>query len=443
MSKINGKFNWWPVIIAGAIAGGAELMWSMYNNFVPLWLQAGNPAFEAAGETGLVGFGFGAFVTGIILTFDNIAALFIGPLTGVLSDSTRSRMGRRKPWILISAPIAIVVFVLIPVFALRIPPELNGQTELLKPYLIPFVTVLVILLLALAILHVPSYAIVFDITPSKHRTTANAIAVFAGGILGIGGAMGGAILFGMDPALPFWIGAGIVAIVVVLTAIYVKEPEESEYRSTESEGELSIKNIINTLRHLPKENTNSLIYLMLSIFFGWTGFASLQAFVSSYGLTVLHLDISLAALLFPIAGLVFLVGAFPASIVANRLGRKKAVIIGFVAFSVISLLLLFFSNQTLVFVCLALGGFFWAFVNVNIDPMVIDSAPSDLVLGSYNSLLSVAKTVGFILGPIAGGFIIEKVFGQVDYSKLWLAILVVEILAILTMLPVTKGEVRE
>lgn len=425
------------------ITGSTNLMWALYNNYVPVWLQAGNPAFDTGGETKIVGFGFGAFMTGIILTFDNIAALFISPLTGLLSDSTHTRFGRRKPWIIGAAPFAIAAFVLIPVFALKIPPELNGQTELLKQHMIPFVITLFFMLLPLSIMMVPSFALVYDITPSKNRSMANAISAFVGGVLGIGGAIGGALLFESNPVLPFWIGGAIVAVVIVLTAVFIEEPEESDYLSTEVEGELNIKVILNTLRSLPKENAKSLWFLLLTMFFGWLAFSQLQAFLSSYGLSVLNMDISLAALLYPIAGLAFILGVFPAGIAGTRIGRKKSSIIGLTILSFIALLFFIFGNRTVVWMLLPIGGFFWAFTEVNIDPMVVDSASSDLVLGTYNGLMSVAKTLGFILGPMIGGFIVENLFEEPNYNNIWLIILISSVLAILAIRPVTIGEIKK
>ena len=45
---------------------------------------------------------------------DNIIGIFVQPLMGFFSDRTRSRWGRRTPFIVIGAPIAALLFMLIP-----------------------------------------------------------------------------------------------------------------------------------------------------------------------------------------------------------------------------------------------------------------------------------------------------------------------------------------
>lgn len=48
------KPKWGAVIIASLMTDDISLIWSIYNNFVPLWLQAGNPVLKAHADTGLL-----------------------------------------------------------------------------------------------------------------------------------------------------------------------------------------------------------------------------------------------------------------------------------------------------------------------------------------------------------------------------------------------------
>ena len=82
---------------------GVSLVWLLYNSYVPIFLQAGNPAFDQNVGATTVGFGLSAALAGLIMTLDNIAAFFIQPVVGVLSDRTHTRIGRRMPYILPAA----------------------------------------------------------------------------------------------------------------------------------------------------------------------------------------------------------------------------------------------------------------------------------------------------------------------------------------------------
>lgn len=169
------KLDWRKTFLIGFGFLGISIIWQLYNLFVPIFLQAGSPAFDAqngletytvaAGDTWAAiaeqhavsldellrinnarletpleadqkvtivpyrGFGLGAGAAGFIMTLDNIAALFILPLIGVWSDRTRTRIGRRYPYILAAAPVAAVAFALIPVAGGLIDPSANGSIE--------------------------------------------------------------------------------------------------------------------------------------------------------------------------------------------------------------------------------------------------------------------------------------------------------------------------
>lgn len=442
MQKVK-DIRWFSVVIAAFIPAVAQLMWLVYNSYVPLWLQAGNPTFQMPEGMALTGFGFGAFVTGILLTIDNIAGLFISPVIGMVSDGTRSRFGRRKPWIILATPLAILAFILIPVFATRVPEMLNGQTSALRGYFIPFFLALVFMLLPLAIVEVPSLTILFDISPSKYRSTVNAISCTVGGIASVVGAIMMGILFDISPLMPF-LAAGILAAVIIgLTVFFIKEPavpfEAGDATST-SVSVFNLKSVLKSVRDLPRENLKSLVLLLSSVFFSYLAFGQLQSFLSSYNVSVLGMTPGAAGMVFAAAGGAFIIGTLPAGLLPRYIKRKTTYLLGLIVFAAITILTFFFSNQTLIWVYVGIGGLFWALCNVNMDVMVFDSAPSDALLGTYGGLLVFAKTLGFIVGPLIGGFAVQT-FGN-TYRNIWIVMFFSLLVSIAVLLPVTKGEVR-
>ena len=76
----NPKLNYGKTLLIGFGFFGISVMWKLYNDYVPIFLQAGNPAFETA--TTAAGFGLGATMAGFIMTLDNLAGLFLLPLIG-------------------------------------------------------------------------------------------------------------------------------------------------------------------------------------------------------------------------------------------------------------------------------------------------------------------------------------------------------------------------
>jgi len=433
-------FSWGRVILVCFIVACTELMWTLYNTYVPIWLQAGNPNFDMGTQSVVtVGFGLGAFVTGIIMVLDNIAGLFVSPLIGLISDTTQSRFGRRKPWIIFTMPVMIIAFILIPVFVLKIPVALNGQTAQLTQYLVPFIITLVVMLVAYAIIRTPADVIMYDITPSKHRSMANAIANFIGAASGVLGAMVGAMLFDINPGLPFWVGAGLSSLVVSLVAVRITEPPVLEAEPGEVK-KLSPKDTLKELRSLPQENKKSLVFLYLSMFFSYLAFGQIGSFASSYGVSVLKMDVGASGMLYAAGGAAFLLGTIPTGFILKRLSRKMSSLIGFIAFAVMGLVIYIFPTPAVVWPTLAIGGLLWALVWVPQVPLIMDSVPSDRVLGSLEGVSAIARMLGYIVGPVVGGFVVEK-FGN-NYNNIWLVVLVGSILGALMLISVTKGEVK-
>jgi len=433
-------FSWGRVILVCLIVACTELMWTLYNTYVPIWLQAGNPNFDMGSQSAtIVGFGFGATVTGVIMVIDNIVGLFISPLIGMISDTTQSRYGRRKPWIIFSMPIMVIAFILIPVFVIGIPHELNGQTAKLLKYLIPFIISLVVMLASYAVIRAPSEVILYDITPSKHRSMANAIANFIGSGSGVLGALIGAMLFDINPGLPFWIGAILTSVVVSLVAVKITEPPVLKHEM-EGAKKLTIKDTIKEFRSLPKENIRSLVFLYLSLFFSYLAFGQIGSFASSYGVTVLKMDVGASGMLYAVGGAAFLIGTLPTGYILKYISRKTASIIGYIAFALMSLAIFFFPVPGVVWPALGIGALLWSLVWVPQVPLIMDAVPDDRLLGSLEGISAATRMLGYIIGPLIGGFVVEK-FGN-NYSNIWLVVLVGSVLGILSLLPVTKGEVK-
>lgn len=127
------KLDWKKTFFIGFGFFGISVIWQIYNAFVPIFLQAGRPGFEA----GVPGFGLNATTSGVIMGLDNLAAIFILPVIGVWSDRVRTRIGRRYPFIVTAAPVAAVAFLLMPLAARMIDPAQSGSVgENLVPFIL-------------------------------------------------------------------------------------------------------------------------------------------------------------------------------------------------------------------------------------------------------------------------------------------------------------------
>ncbi|MET0234481.1 MAG: MFS transporter, partial [Kibdelosporangium sp.] len=76
-----------------------ESMWTFYDNQVPVLLR------EHVAS---------AAVVGLLMGMDNLLGIFIQPWMGNRSDNTRTRWGRRMPYIAVVMPVSAILFLLIP-----------------------------------------------------------------------------------------------------------------------------------------------------------------------------------------------------------------------------------------------------------------------------------------------------------------------------------------
>ncbi len=104
-------------------------------------------------------------------------------------------------------------------------------------------------------------------------------------------ALGGAVLYDIYGPLPFWIAAGLALVILLLTWAWVKEPEELASAKELAGQPFNLKGIISFLRGLPKEHARSLGFLLLSNLLSYIALAQMQAFLSSYGVFSLGMEV--------------------------------------------------------------------------------------------------------------------------------------------------------
>ena len=118
--------------------------WQMYNGIIPLILK----------NT----FNMNETITGVIMAADNVLALFLLPLFGGISDKCKSKMGRRKPFILFGTIAAIGLMLLLPL----VDNSYFDNPSLGKEIL--FVAILGALLVAMGTYRSPAVALMPDVT---------------------------------------------------------------------------------------------------------------------------------------------------------------------------------------------------------------------------------------------------------------------------------------
>jgi MFS family permease len=365
----------------------AQFAWVIYNTYVPIFLQAGSTQFGA----GLSGFGLNATQTGIILTLDNIAALFLQPFTGAFSDHMRrGRFGRRLPFLLLGIPLSAVGMALIP-------------QALAAPFIL-FLACLLLMVVAMACWRAPLFALMADLTPSVGRTEANGILNLMAGLGGVLAFGMGSLLYGMDRRFPFWAAALIFLTACGLIAWKIREPAEPSRHAPPA--------LLSFFQHLriwlvalPPARRKSMLRMALVVFFYMLGFHPIEAFFSSYGVNVLKLSPANSGLVLSAAYIAFILFALPAGMLAAKIGRKRSVSIGLGVFALALICAFFIANAGVLVGLMALGGLGWALIDINAFPMVLDIHPG--ADGTATAVYFIATTLAATVGPILNGSLID------------------------------------
>ena len=90
------KLNYKRTILVGFAFFLICAFWQAYDSIVPMML--------------VNKFGLSQSLSGVIMSIDNVIAVFLLPLFGALSDKSKSRFGRRTPYIVLGTVIAVVAF---------------------------------------------------------------------------------------------------------------------------------------------------------------------------------------------------------------------------------------------------------------------------------------------------------------------------------------------
>jgi MFS family permease len=408
------------IITLGFGLFAAQFAWVIYNTYVPIFLQAGSPQFSTA--TALKGFGLTATQTGLLMTLDNVAALFLQPFTGAYSDSIRTRFGRRRPFLMIGMPIAALGMAVIPL-------------TLASPLPI-FILSLLVMVIAMACWRAPLFALMADLTPSEGRSLANGILNLMAGLGGVLAFVIGSLLYAIYRPLPFWVTALIFFFACGLIFWKVHEPIDSAQDEVHSKRNF-FQHLRDWVSHISPARRQSLCFLTIAVFFYMLGFQPLEAFFSSYSVTVLKLSEANSGLVLSAAYIAFIICAVPAGMIANKVGRKRVVLLGLVLFASAQLIAFFQPFTAAIVVLMALGGLAWALIDINAFPMMLDISPG--ADGTSAGVYFVATTLAATAGPILNGWLIDLA-GR-DYSLIFVIGPVSFILSFVFMMGVKHGEV--
>lgn len=398
------------LIIASFGYGAAQIFNFIYQQFAPLILDAKLSNLGSVVLSGTIVSG----LTGLIMSIDNILALFMAPIIGQRSDHTYSRYGKRFIYLLIGIPVCCVLFVLIPLMAK-----------------VPGIPGIVIMSLAIVLFNIfyfmwrtPCHAIMADIVPTQYQSDGNAVFNIAGAVASILALMGASILgkMGFGAALdsgdftPIFVYGSIIALILVLVMRFaIRWPDNRADKVNDTgivKGEK--KKFFNLNEISDDEETRKDLILVIILLFCVAGASDAYGtYYSLFATKELGISASRASTINAMATMGAVLFAVPAGILGRKKGRRFAVKLGLIV-DIIAHAVMFMlpriaaGNELLLMLTMFVWSGFFVFININVLPILL-TVGGDSHFGSSVGLYNTSKTIAAIVLPTLFGLLIGSI----------------------------------
>lgn len=386
-------FRWRRALFLGLVSYAASLAGLVLDTFVPVLLQAGHPLWH--NTTGIhiptVGFALAPSFAFFIMTWDNLINLFIHPWAGVRSDQTWTRWGRRKPWILVGVPIAVIGLIAIPCA-----PTLPGV-----------LLAILVTNLGRALFVPPMVAWLGDLFPAAQRSQANAAFGLVSGVAAILALIASGVLFErVGRAAPFVAVALVTVLLAGLGVFYIREPLPT---STPAQ---TPTRVCDTLRRMLATRPQHWRLLLVALFLSAGATSIVDTGGSSFAVFTLGMRLGDAAALRVVGVVTFLLCVVPSALLATRIGRCQTVALGLLTVTLTyGATYAWVATPGAYALVLGVAGIGGALVLVNILPLVFDLG-EDAQFGTCTGLAAVPVQAAAVLGPSVAGLVVDVTGSQ-------------------------------
>jgi Na+/melibiose symporter-like transporter len=360
----------------------------------------------------------GPALTGVVIGSEGLLALFVPLLVGARSDRARTRFGRRRPFLIVAAPVAALALVLLP--------------------LTSSIAVLVVLLMAFFAAYFAYYspyrALYPDLVPEEQRGRSQG---FQGTLreIGLGGALvGGGLLLGVWQPLPFVVAAAVLLVVTAVFIHRVREPEDAASASASSSG-----NLLDSVRLLGRAD-NGMGWLVVGTGMWEFALGALRTFVVLFLTVGLGLSTGFSSLVLAVVAGSVVAASIVGGKLADRLGHGRMIHVALWVYG-LGILVPFFVQSPAALAAVPVAGFAAGIVMTLPFGMLMALMPES-GHGAASGLFELSRGVGVLLGPALTGLAIHFLAPALDSTQGYAAMFPVAAAAILLSIPVFRRAER-
>lgn len=334
----------------------------------------------------------------ILVSMGAFTGIFVQYLAGIISDRSKFKMGKRKPFIIMGSLISAVFMCIMP-FS--------------KSYAVLFITAF-IFYFSLNFYQGPYYSLIPEVVEENQLGLANGfskvISVIGSGIIFIAGP----ILWNKSHSAPFFAAAFLGLLTVMATVFLVKENGTNSIKT---------KKIKFDFYKYP-----SVFKLFMAVFFIYLSYGCITPFFVKYCVKVLSLTEAAAStglLLITAAGAIF---AYPIGVLSDKIERRKVLLLGTAIFATALLAASFITNTGALYALLSIIGIGFIAIQVTVYSILAEIVPPER-LGEFMGIINLFISLGQFLTNNIMGLVLDKVgfsyYFPISSLLMFIAVLIV------------------
>lgn len=323
------------------------------------------------------------WAVGVLAQERSLAGAVVQPVVGAMSDRTRTRLGRRRPYFIAGAGLTAAALLYLGSF----------------PPLVPMLLVLSVNAFFLNVAVDPYTALMADIVPPRQRGRIGTVLAIFNMIGQIAVTLLGIFLWDRSPELVFVLVAAVLVIGFGITTVTIKEPEAPPAPRERVRFAMG-SYVRGVLAH------RELVKYVIAALFFWLGTGGVLPYLTRFGVEVLGTSEGEAFQLFLPAMAGTIVGAIPAGFIADRRGKRPVLAAGVLGFGLVALVASQVQSVPQALIAMGIVGLangVWTALNI---PLLMDLVPSDRA-GEVSGLASAVWSFAQPVGALIAGLLID------------------------------------
>jgi maltose/moltooligosaccharide transporter len=452
-----GKLKYGRTFLIGLAFLTSSIAWSYYNFMMPILLE------EFLDDLGVEG-GKDTLI-GLIMVLDNIVAIMLLPYFGALSDRTKSKYGKRTPFIMVGCVGGIVGFSLIGIIS-----PMRGIGVF-----IGLIAIVMFFNFSMAFYRSSSVSLMPDNTDPEVQSEGNAIINLMGAVamvIGLAIPMITKIMFDVETpvgeansrAMGFYLTSLFTTIALVLLLLTIKETPTGEKFMEFSSNSIAIDPVtleylgeqnvekkesrLEGLKNIFQEKEKSTLFMLLVVFTWFFGYNAIDTFYSLYATQFMGWEDAQASSTLMVAPITMIITAIFAGKLGDNMGRKRTIFIGLVGLAACVTVMMFLRTQISVTILMGVVGIFYGMININTIVIVWGMAPEGKI-GSYTGAYYFFSQLSATLSPVFAGALfdiyaaVSNVADGQQYIAIFPYVIFFELLAMVWLFRVKRGETKK